>query len=121
MAIYENEVINEEFLAEHKDFLKDVINARTVEDAQAVCAGYGVELPESAWEEIRNTCGTADDDLISEEELETVCGGRRVSGENLLKTLAGIAGLGAVVAAGSAAGVLVACAWIGYHAYKTFA
>lgn len=112
-----NEImINEELIAENSDFLKAVVGASTIEEAQKICAEYNVELPEDVWKEIQNSNREGE---LGEDELDAVAGGK-VNGEYLLKTIGGVVGLGATIAAGSAAGVLVACAWIGYYGYKTF-
>lgn len=113
----ENAVINEKLLAENADFLKAVVEAKTIEEAQTVCAEYNIELPENIWKEIQDSYHAGE---LSEDDLDAVSGGRKINGNHLLSALGGVVGLGAVIAAGSAAGVLVACAWIGYHAYKTF-
>lgn len=117
----ENITINEELLTENADFLKAVVAAKTIEEAQNVCKEYNIELPEDVWKEIQNSyaegkLGTGE---LSEDDLDTVSGGK-INGSHLLNAIGGVVGLGAVIAAGSAAGVLVACAWIGYHTYKTF-
>lgn len=112
----ENMIINEELLAENADFLKAVVVAKTIEEAQKICAEYNVELPEDVWQEIQNSYR---DGELGETDLDTVSGGK-VSGSHLLSALGGVVGLGATIAAGSAGGVVVACAWIGYNAYKAF-
>lgn len=111
----ENVVINEELVAENADFLKAVLKAKTIDEAQKICAEYNVELPENVWEEAQAACREGE---LDEDDLDAVAGG--FSGENLLKTIGGIAGLGAAIAAGSAVGVLLAFGWVGYYAYKTF-
>lgn len=118
----ENTIIDEKLLAENSDFLNAVVGAKTVEEAENICAEYHVELPEDMWKDIHNSYseGKLDAGELGEDELDAVSGGRKLNGNYFLKTLAGVVGLGAVVAAGSAAGVLVACAWIGYNAYRTF-
>lgn len=122
MSLNENVIIDEEMLVENADFLKAVVGAKTVEEAQAICAEYKIELPEDMWKEIQNSYrdGELNMDELSEEELDEVAGGKKLNGNYLLQTLGGVVGLAAVVAAGSAPGVLIACAWIGYNAYKTF-
>lgn len=121
MNTNENAVANEELLAKNSDFLKAVVGAKTVEEAQDICAEYRVELPQDVWNGIQDSCrgGESGSGELSEDALSDVCGGT-FNGENFLKTVGGIVGLGATVAAGSAAGVLVACAWVGYYGYKTF-
>lgn len=116
MNMNENVVINEELLAENSDFLKAVLGAKTVEEAQNICAEYNIELPEDKWRDIQDSYRNTGE--LGEDDLDAVSGG--VNGNSLLTTIASVVGLGAAVAAGSAAGVLVACAWIGYHGYKTF-
>lgn len=116
ISMNENIIINEELLAENADFLKTVVGAKTIEDARKICVEYNVELPEDVWQEIQNACCEGE---LGENDLDTVSGGK-VSGSHLLSALGGVVGLGATIAAGSAGGVLVACAWIGYNAYKAF-
>jgi hypothetical protein len=116
MSMNENIVIDEKLVIENTDFIKAVVGAKSIEEAQSICAEYNIELPEEAWREIQDTYR---DGELSEDDLSAVSGGK-LNGNHLLSALAGIAGLGATIAAGSALGVLVACAWIGYHAYKTF-
>lgn len=116
MNMNNNIVINKELLEENADFLKAVVGAKTVEEAHHICEEYKVELPQAMWTEIRNSYS---DGELSEDDLDFVSGGK-VNGEYLLKTIGGVVGLGATIAAGSAAGILVACAWIGYNGYKTF-
>ena len=111
----ENVITKEELIAENADFLKTVAGARTIEEARKICAEYNVELPEELWNEVQSACRNGE---LSEDDLCNVAGG--FSGENLLKTLGGIAGLGGAIAMGAPAGVLLAVAWIGYHGYKTF-
>lgn len=117
----DNVMIDEKLLTENADFLKAVVAAKTIEDAQKVCAEYNIELPEDAWKEIQQKhCAEAQNaGELKEDELDAISGGK-VNGSHFLSALGGVAGLGAVVAAGSPAGVLVACAWIGYHGYKAF-
>ena len=122
MSFNENNGIQEELLIENTDFLKAVSGATTLEEAQSICTEYNIVLPEDMWKDIQlsyydRKLGTGE---LDEEELEAVSGGIRINGDQLLQTAGGIVGLGAVIAAGSPAGVLVACAWIGYHGYKTF-
>lgn len=121
MNANENFVIDEKLVAENSDFLKAVAEAKTIEQAQEVCSEYNVALPEEVWNGVKASYHSMVGDAgeLSEDELLNVSGGR-MNGNHFLNTLAGIAGLGAVIAAGSPAGVLVACAWIGYHGYKTF-
>lgn len=111
----ENVMIKEDLIAENADFLKAVAGAKTIEEARKICTEYNQELPEDVWNEVQAACRNGE---LSEEDLDGVAGG--FSGENLLKTLGGIAGLGAAIAAGAPAGVLLAVAWIGYHGYRTF-
>lgn len=113
----ETTTINNEMLIENADFLKAVVGAETIEDAQQVCAEYHMELPEEVWEEIQKSFRNGE---LGEDDLDAINGGKKISGNHLLNTLGGVVGLGATIAAGSAAGVVVACAWIGYHGYKTF-
>lgn len=112
----ENYVINDKLLAENADFLKAVVEAKTIEDARKVCAKYNTDLPEEVWDDILKAYR---DGELSENDLDAISGGK-VNGSHLLSALGGVVGLGATIAAGSMGGVLVACAWIGYHAYKAF-
>lgn len=116
----ENMVIDEKLLTDNAEFLKAVIGAKTVEEAQSICKEFNIVLPDDMWQNIKNSYrdGKLVTTELSENELSDVAGG--FSGDHLLNAIAGVVGLGAVVAAGSAAGCVVACAWIGYHAYKTF-
>lgn len=115
--MYETTTINNEMLIENADFLKAVVGAETIEEAQQVCAEYHMELPEEVWAEIQKSFRNGE---LGEDDLDVVNGGKKISGNHLLSALGGVVGLGATIAAGSAAGVVVACAWIGYHGYKTF-
>lgn len=116
MNMNENIVIDEELIAQNADFLKAVAEAKTVEEAQKICAEYNVELPEEVWKEVQASCSCGE---LSEDELGTVSGGK-INGKMLLTTLGNVGGVGAAIMAGSPAGVLLACAWLGYNAYKTF-
>lgn len=111
----ENVTTKEELIAENADFLKTVAGAKTIEEARNICAEYNVELPEELWKEVQDACHNGE---LSEDDLDIVAGG--FSGDSLLKTLGGIAGLGGAIAMGAPAGVLLAVAWIGYHGYNTF-
>lgn len=111
----ENIIVNEEKLVENADFLKAVMGAKNIEEAQKICAEYNVELPEEEWKKIQDSC---QDGELGEVDLGAVSGG--LSGNHLLLTIGGVVGLGATIAAGSALGVLVACAWIGYNGYMAF-
>lgn len=117
----ENFVIDEKLVTENSDFLKAVAAAKTVEEAQGVCAEYNVDLPEDVWEEIQGSyhSGKLNEGELNDDDLDSVSGGR-LNGSHLLNAIGGIAGLGVVIAAGNPVGVLVACAWIGFHAYRTF-
>ena len=104
MSINGNNVIDEKLLAENSDFLKAVVGAKTVEEAKNICTEYNIELPEEMWDDIQSTyCnGKLDTSELNEEELDAVSGGK-LNGNHLLQAVAGVVGLGAVVAAGSAA------------------
>lgn len=112
----ENVVINEELIAENSEFLKAVVSAKTIDEAKNICAEYNIELPEDVWKQIQDSYRNGE---LSEDELDSISGGK-VNGDHLLNAIGGVVGLGATIAAGSAAGVLVACAWVGYHTYKAF-
>lgn len=120
MSVNENVIIDEKYVAENADFLKAVLEAKTLEEARHICDEYKIELPEEKWKEVEASfCGgVSNTEELSEEELCEVSGGIR--GSNLLSALGGIAGLGATIAIGSPLGIAVACAWIGYHGYKAF-
>ena len=117
----ENFVIDEKLVSENSDFLKAVAAAKTVEEAQSICAEYNIELPKDAWEDIQRSyqSGKLGEGELSDDDLDAVSGGR-INGDHWLAALGGVAGLGATIALGNPLGMLVACAWIGYHAYKTF-
>ena len=121
MSMSENIAINEQLLNENADFLKAVVGAKTIDEAQCICAEYNVELPDDTWKEIQNSyCdGKRNSGELGEDDLNSINGGK-VNGNHLLSAVGGVVGLGVVIGAGSAAGVLVACAWVGYHTYKTF-
>lgn len=89
-------MINEELVAENSDFLKAVVGAKTVEEAQKVCAEYNIELTDDVWKEVQNSYS---DGELGEDEMDTVAGGK-VNSQYLLQTLGGIVGLGDVIAAG---------------------
>lgn len=116
----ENPIINETLLNENADFLKAAVGAKTIEEAKNICAEYNIELPQDTWKEIQAAyCdGKQNSDELAEDDLNAISGG--MSGKSLLSTVGGVVGLGGAIMAGSAAGVLLACAWVGYYAYETF-
>ena len=116
MNMNENGIINEELIAQNADFLKAVVQAKTFEEAQGICAEYKIELPAEVWKDVQAAYSEGE---LSEDDLGAVSGGK-LNGNYLLQTIGGIAGLGGAIAMGAPAGVLLACAWIGYNAYRTF-
>lgn len=117
----ENMVIDEKVLSENADFLRAVVSAKTIEEAQNICAEYNIDLPADAWEEVREACrnGKLEMGELSEDDLDMVSGGR-VNGSQLIALLSGVAGFGGLIALGSPIGILVGCMSIGFLAYKTF-
>lgn len=111
----ENVVINEELIAENADFLKAVVTANTIEEAQNICNEYNIVLPEDVWKNIRKSYSEGE---LDEDDLDAVSGG--LDGGNLLSALSLVAGIGGTIMTGSALGILVACATIGYLGYKAF-
>ena len=74
----ENFVIDEKLVSENSDFLKAVAAAKTVEEAQSICAEYNIELPKDAWEEIQRSyqSGKLGEGELSDDDLDAVSGGR---------------------------------------------
>ena len=76
----ENIVIDEKLISENSDFLKAVVVAKTVEEAQSICAQYNVELPKDVWEEIQRSyqSGKLDEGELSDDDLDAVSGGMKL-------------------------------------------
>ena len=116
----ENPIINETLLNENADFLKAAVGAKTIEEAKNICTEYNIELPQDVWEKIQAAyCdGKQNSDELAEDDLNAISGG--MSGKSLLSTVGQVVVAGTAITSGTAAGVLLACAWVGYYAYKTF-